>query len=83
LRWRSCGLESLPDEITKLEARYVALATDARRLWFALEGQGGNQLVAREARLRTRGATLLLEVQASSKARAVLRFDGTHFVPMD
>ena len=76
-------IESLPDEITNLEARYVALATDGRRLWFALEGQGGNQLVAREARLRTRGAKLLLEVQASSKARAVLRFDGTHFVPMD
>jgi hypothetical protein len=76
-------IESLPDDITKLETRYVALATDGLRLWFALEGQGGNQLVAREARLRTRDGKLLLEVQASSKARAVLRFDGTHFVPMD
>ena len=77
-------IESLSEEqITKPETRYVALATDGRRLWFALAGQGGNQLVAREARLRTQGAKLLLEVQGSSKNRAVLKFDGTRFVPMD
>jgi hypothetical protein len=76
-------IESLPDEATKLETRYVALATDGRRLWFALASQGGNQLVAREARLRRTTGKLLLEVQASSKARAVLRFDGTRFVPVD
>jgi hypothetical protein len=76
-------IESLPDETTKLETRYVALATDGGRLWFALPGHGGNQLVAREAKLRTTGAKLLLEVQASSRNRAVLKFDGTHFVPMD
>jgi len=76
-------IDSLPDEATKLETRYVALATDGRRLWFALPGHGGSQLVAREARLRTAGAKLLLEVQTSSKNRAVFKFDGTHFVPMD
>ena len=76
-------IESLSEQITKPETRYVALATDGRRLWFALAGQGGNQLVAREARLRTQGAKLLLEVQGSSKNRAVLKFDGTRFVPMD
>jgi hypothetical protein len=76
-------IESLSEQSTKLETRYVALATDGRRLWFALVGPGGNQLVAREARLRTRGAKLLLEIQASSKKRTVLKFDGTHFVPMD
>jgi hypothetical protein len=76
-------IQSLPDEVTKLETRYVALATDGRRLWFALAGHGGNQLVAREARLRTQGRKLLLEVQGSSKNRAVLEFDGTRFVPRD
>ena len=77
-------IESLSEEqTTKTETRYVALATDGRRLWFALAGQGGSQLVAREARLRTQGAKLLLEVQGSSKNRAVLKFDGTRFVPMD
>jgi hypothetical protein len=76
-------VESLPDEVTKLETRYVALATDGRRLWFALAGQGGSQLVAREATLRTQGTTLLLEVLGPSKTRAVLKFDGTRFVPMD
>jgi hypothetical protein len=76
-------IESLSEQTSKLETRYVALATDGRRLWFALAGAGGNQLVAREARLRTHGAKLLLEVQASGQNRAVLKFDGTHFVPTD
>jgi hypothetical protein len=76
-------IESLSEQTTKLEARYVALATDGRRLWFALAGQGRNQLAAREARLRTRGTKLLLEVQGSGQNRAVLKFDGTHFVPTD
>ena len=76
-------IESLQDESAKLETRYVALAMDGRRLWFALGGQGGNQLVAREARLRTHGTKLLLEVQGSSNSRAMLKFDGTRFVPMD
>ena len=76
-------IESLPDEATKLGTRFVALATVGRRLWFALAGQSGNQLVAREAKLRRAGTKLLLEVHASSKARAVLRFDGTRFAPMD
>jgi len=76
-------VESLPDEATKLATRYVALATDGERLWFALAGQGGSQLVAREARLRTRGTTLLLEVQGPGKTRVVLKFDGAQFVPMD
>ena len=76
-------IESLSEQTSKLETRYVALATDGRRLWFALAGAGGNQLVAREARLRTHGANLLLEVQASGQNRAVLKFDGTHFVPTD
>jgi len=76
-------IESLSEQTTSPETRFVALATEGRRLWFALAGQGRNQLVAREARLRTQGATLLLEVQVSGHKRAVLRFDGTHFVPMD
>lgn len=76
-------IESLSEQTTTSETRYVALATDGRRLWFALAGQGRNQLVAREARLRTQGAKLLLEVQASGKKQAVLKFDGTQFVPMD
>jgi len=76
-------IESLRDEGTKLETRYVALATDGRRLWFALAGQSGNQLVAREALLRRTGGKLFLEVQASNGTRAVLKFDGTRFVPMN
>ena len=76
-------IESLSEQTTKLETRYVALATDGRRVWFALAGPGGNQLVAREARLRSRGTKLLLEVQASGQTRAVLTFDGIHFVPND
>jgi len=76
-------VESLPDEATGLTTRFVALATDGQRLWFALAGEGGNQLVAREARLRTQGTKLLLEVQGSGKARAVLRFDGNRFVRTD
>lgn len=77
------GVESLPDEVTKLTTRYVALATDGQRLWYALAGPGGNQLVAREAGLRTQGTKLFLEVRGSGKSRAVLKFDGTRFVPMD
>jgi hypothetical protein len=76
-------VESLPDEVTKLATRYVALATDGQRLWYALAGSGGNQLVAREARLVTRGKKVLLEVEGSNDTRAVLKFDGTRFVPMD
>jgi hypothetical protein len=76
-------VESLPDEVTKLPTRYVALATDGQRLWLALSGQGGSQLVAREARLRTHGAKLLLEVQGAGKSRSVLKFDGARFVPQD
>jgi hypothetical protein len=76
-------IESLSEKNSKLETRYVALATDGRRLWFALAGPGGSQLVAREARLRTQGAKLLLEVRTSGDNRAVLKFDGTHFVPME
>ncbi|HET9156030.1 MAG TPA: hypothetical protein VFN91_05145 [Myxococcaceae bacterium] len=76
-------IESLSEQTTSPETRFVALATEGRRLWFALAGQGRNQLVAREARLRTQGAKLLLEVQVSGHERAVLRFDGTHFVPID
>ena len=71
-------IESLPDEITKLETRYVALATDGRRLWFALEGQGGNQLVAREARLRTRGGKLRTRVRVQPRRRAEVRRDPLH-----
>ena len=76
-------VESLPDEVSQLSTRYVALATDGQRLWFALAGQGGNQLVAREARLRTHGTKLLLEVQGTGKSRATLKFDGARFVPVD
>jgi hypothetical protein len=77
------GVESLPDEVTKLPTRYVALATDGQRLWFALSGPGGSQLVARESRLRTHGMKLILEVQGAGKSRSVLKFDGTRFVPQD
>jgi hypothetical protein len=76
-------IESLSEQTAGPEARYVALATEGRRLWFALAGQGRNQLVAREARLRTQGAKLLLEVDLSGQKRAVLKFDGTRFVQLN
>ena len=76
-------IESLPDEATKLETRYVALATEGRRLWFALASQGANQLVARSAKFRKQGSSLFLDVPMPSGATAVLKFDGERFVKLD
>jgi hypothetical protein len=76
-------IESLSEQTAAPETRYVALATDGRRLWFALAGAGRNQLVAREARLRTQGSKLLLEVQLPGQKRALLEFDGTHFLKVE
>ena len=75
--------ESLPDERTQVTTRYVALATDGERLWFALEGRAGHQLIAREAKLRKQGTTLFLDVPVSSRATAVLKFDGARFVQIN
>ena len=75
--------ESLPDERSGVSSRYVALATDGDRLWFALEGKGGHHLIAREAKLRKQSSTLFLDVPTPSKATAVLKFDGTHFVQLN
>jgi hypothetical protein len=75
--------ESVPDERTRIARRYVALATDGDRLWYALEGQGGHQLIAREAKLRKTGSTLFLDVPLPSKATAVLKFDGTRFIQLN
>lgn len=61
----------------------VALATDGERLWFALEGKGGHHLIAREAKLRKQGSTLLLDVPTPSRMTAVLKFDGTRFVQLN
>jgi hypothetical protein len=74
------SFESLPDQRTGIATRYVALATDGDRLWFTLEGMGGQHLIAREARFRRKGSILFLEVPTASGTGAVLRFDGTHFV---
>ena len=75
--------QSLPDDRTGVSTRYVALATDGDRLWFALEGKGGHHLIAREAKLRRQGSALFLDVPTSSKATAVLKFDGTRFVQLN
>jgi len=75
--------DSLPDERTHVSGRYVALVTDGERLWFALEGKGGHHLIARDAKLRKQSSTLFLDVPVSSKATAVLKFDGTRFVQLN
>ena len=75
--------ESLPDQRSGISTRYVALATEGNRLWFTLEGKGGHQLIAREAKLRRQGATLFLDVPTPSGATAVLKFDGTRFVKLN
>jgi hypothetical protein len=75
--------ESVPDERTKVATRYVALATDGDHLWFALEGRGGHQLIANQAKFLTQGSTVFMEVPTPSKATAVLKFDGTRFVQLN
>ncbi len=75
--------ESVPDERTKVTTRFVALATDGDRLWFALEGRGGHQLIANQARFRTQGSTVFMDVPMPSKATAVLKFDGARFVQLN
>jgi hypothetical protein len=75
--------ESLPDQRSGISTRYVALATEGSRLWFPLEGKGGHQLIARQAKLRKQGATLFLDVPTPSGATAVLKFDGTRFVKLN
>ena len=75
--------ESVPDERSKITGRYVALATDGERFWYALEGKGGHQLIAREAKLRTQGSAVFMDVPLQSKATAVLKFDGTRFIKLN
>jgi len=75
--------EIVPDERNNMTGRYVALATDGERFWFALEGKGGHQLVAREAKLRKTGGTVFMDVPLPSKATAVLKFDGTRFIKLN
>jgi hypothetical protein len=74
--------ESAPDERTQIATRFVALATDGDRLWLALEGKGGSQLIAREANLRKQGSSLFLDVPMAT-ATAVLKFDGERFVKLN
>jgi len=74
--------ESAPDERTGVTTRFVALATDGDRFWLALEGKGGSQLIAREAKFRKQGSSLFLDVPMLA-ATAVLKFDGERFVKLN
>jgi hypothetical protein len=72
-----------PDPKSGIATRFVALASEGQRLWYALAGKGGGQLIAREAKFRRQGKAVFLDVPVPSGATAVLRFDGQRFVKLN